>query len=341
MPGTTTVTPTGILAVDAVDGGTIWSTTSLTYSFPTSASFYTGAYGSGEPLSNFKAFTPVQQAAVTSALAMYSSVSNLTFTQITESSTKTATLRYAESDKPGTAWAYFPSSSPEGGDAWFNNSTHRFDNPAPGNYAWVAMIHETGHALGLKHPHDSVGSFGAIPANLDSLEYSVMSYRSYAGASTSGGYTNGAFGYPQTLMMYDIAAIQYMYGANFNFNAGNTVYKWSPTTGQEFINGVAQTAPGGNTIFMTIWDGGGNDTYDFSNYTTSLKIDLQPGSWTTASTGQLADLGNGHVAIGNIANALLYQNNPTSLIENAIGGSGNDTITGNTANNRAHGRRRQ
>ena len=41
-----------------------------------------------------------------------------------------------------------------------------------------------------------------------------------------------------------------MYGANFNFNAGNTVYKWSPTTGQEFINGVAQTAPGGNTIFM-------------------------------------------------------------------------------------------
>ena len=126
-------------------------------------------------------------------------------------------------------------------------------------------------------------------------------------------------------MMYDIAAIQYMYGANFNFNAGNTVYKWSPTTGQEFINGVAQTAPGGNTIFMTIWDGGGNDTYDFSNYTTSLKIDLQPGSWTTASTAQLADLGNGHVAIGNIANALLYQNNPASLIENAIGGSGNDT----------------
>ena len=159
-----------------------------------------------------------------------------------------------------------------------------------------------------------------------------MSYRSYTGESTSG-YTNGAFGYPQTLMMYDIAAIQYMYGANFNFNAGNTVYKWSPTTGQEFINGVAQTAPGGNTIFMTIWDGGGNDTYDFSNYTTSLKIDLQPGSWTTASTGQLADLGNGHVAIGNIANALLYQNNPTSLIENAIGGSGNDTVTGYTANN--------
>ena len=121
---------------------------SLTYSFPTSASFYTGfmggAYGSGEPLSNFKPFTLVQQAAVTSALAMYSSVSNLTFTQITESSTQTATLRFAESDKPATAWGYYPSSSPEGGDAWFNNSSHYYDNPAMGNYAWKAIIHEIG-----------------------------------------------------------------------------------------------------------------------------------------------------------------------------------------------------
>ena len=84
MPGTTTFTRTGILAVDAVNGGTRWSTLSLTYSFPTSASFYPGLlggpYGSGELLSNFKAFTPVQQAAATSALAMYSSVSNPTFT---------------------------------------------------------------------------------------------------------------------------------------------------------------------------------------------------------------------------------------------------------------------
>ena len=72
---------------------------------------------------------------------------------------------------------------------------------------------------------------------------------------------------------------------------------------------------------MTIWDGGGNDTYDFSNYTTNLSVNLQPGSWTTASTAQLANLGNGHTAIGNIANAYLYNNNPASLIENAVGGS--------------------
>src|SRR4029079_18733149 len=141
-------------------------------------------------------------------------------------------------------------------------------------------------------------------------EYSIMSYRSYIGASVTGGYTNAAYGYAQTLMMYDISAIQNMYGANYTTNSGNTVYKWDPTTGQETINGVAQAAPGGNTIFMTIWDGGGTDTYDFSNYTTSVSINLQPGSWTTASTAQLANLGGGHTAIGNIANAMLYNNNP-------------------------------
>ena len=120
-------------------------------------------------------------------------------------------------------------------------------------------------------------------------------------------------------------------------NSGDTVYKWNPSTGQEFINGVAQAAPGGNTIFMTIWDGGGTNTYDFSNYTTNLSVNLKPGAWTTASTVQLANLGAGHTAIGNIANAYLYNNNSASLIESAIGGSGNDTIVGNAANNKFTG----
>ncbi len=99
------------------------------------------------------------------------------------------------------------------------------------------------------------------------------------------------------------------------------------------INGVGQGAPAGNKIFMTIWDGGGIDTYDFSNYATNLSVNLQPGSWTTASSAQLASLGSGHYAAGNIANALLYNNNPASLIENAVGGSGTDTLTGNIAGN--------
>ncbi len=299
-----------------------------------------GGYGSGEENNGFKAFNSVQQAAVTSILGEYSSVANLTFTQITETSTQSATLRFAELNTPSTAWTYYPSTSAEAGDSWFNNSSGWYNNPVVGNYAWLTIMHEIGHGLGLKHPQDTMGSFSPMPfdgtatsGDHDSLEYTVMSYRSYLGASVTAGLTNASDSFPQSLMMYDIAAIQSLYGANYNTNSGNTVYSWSATTGQEFINGVAQAMPAGNKIFLTIWDGGGNDTYDFSNYTTNLSVNLQPGGWTTASTAQLANLGAGHVAIGNIANALEYQGNPASLIENVVGGSGNDTIVGNAANN--------
>ena len=129
--------------------------------------------------------------------------------------------------------------------------------------------------------------------------------------------------------------VQKLYGANYAAHAENTVYKWNPLTGEETINGAAQCAPNGNKVFQTVWDGGGIDTYDFSNYTTNLKIDLHPGSWSKISDQQLAVLsavGN-HLAPGNIANAYVYNNNPQSLIENATGGSGNDALIGNFKNN--------
>ncbi len=172
-------------------------------------------------------------------------------------------------------------------------------------------------------------------ADRDSMEYTVMSYRSYVGASTTTCYTNETWGYAQSLMMYDIAALQHMYGADFTTHSENTTYRWSPTTGEMFINGVGQSAPGGNKILLTVWDGGGTDTYDFSNYTTALKVDLRPGEWTTTSAVQLAKLryDDSKVAIGNIANALQYQGDARSLIENARGGAGNDAVTGNAAAN--------
>ena len=138
-------------------------------------------------------------------------------------------------------------------------------------------------------------------------------------------------------MIDDIAALQYMYGANFNTYAGNTVYSWSPTTGETFIDGVGQGASTDNKVYEAIWDGGGIDTYNLSNYSTNLFVDLYPGDWSLFSTAQLADLDDfapgTHLAVGNVANAYLYNDDPRSLIENAIGGSGNDILVGNQANN--------
>lgn len=168
----------------------------------------------------------------------------------------------------------------------------------------------------MKHPHDTSNA-GAAPSDLDTVELSVMSYRSFVGADLNG-YTIYSGSYPTTPMLDDVATIQYIYGANYNYNSGDTVYKFSPNT---------------RKLFQTIWDGGGNDTYDLSDYTSAVTLDLRPGQWTTTSSSQLAQLGYGHVARGNIANAYLYNGDSRSLIENAIGGSGSDLITGNEAAN--------
>ncbi len=323
------ITKSGNVYIDDLLGDYKWaSPTTLTYSFPTNKSFYGSPYGSGE-LTTFGTLNAAQQTAATAALAAYAAVANVKFTLVTESSSKHGDIRMASSDKPSTAWAYMPTTAAEGGDAWFNKSSGYYSNPVKGNYAYVTFLHELGHSLGLEHPHEN-----GMPLERDAMEYTVMSYRAYNGAPLTG-YTNETWGFAQSLMQLDIAAVQQMYGANFTTNAGNTTYKWSPTTGEMSIDGVGQGAPGGNKIFLTVWDGGGIDTYDFSNYTTNLKVDLNPGAFSTTSTAQLAKLyyDGSQVADGNIANALLYQGDVRSLIENAKGGTGHDTIIGNQADN--------
>jgi len=335
MPATATYNLTGNAYIDGLLSGIKWAPTNLTYSFPTSASYYGSGYGSGEPGSNFGALNSAQQAAGRAAFDIFSSVANITFSEIAETSNQHADLRLAASDMVGTAWAYYPSTRSEGGDVWFNKSNGYYTSPQAGNYAFTTFLHEIGHALGLEHAHEG----HVMPASRDSMEYTVMSYRSYVGASTTSGYVNEKWGFAQTLMMYDIAALQHMYGANYSTHSGATTYSWSPTTGQMFINGTGQDMPGANRIFLTVWDGGGADTYNFSAYSTSLKVDLRPGAWTTTSSDQLARLhyDGSKLAAGNIANALLHENDARSLIENAKGGSAGDRIIGNTAANKLWG----
>jgi len=331
MAGIASVGQTNNQDINGLLTGAKWDTLNLSYSFPKSASYYGSDYGWGEPDNNFGALNATQIAVARKAFAMISAVTNLGFTEITETASNHADVRFAKSDTPTPAWSYIPDGSEYGGDIWFGNSSGLFDNPVKGNYAYYGFIHELMHALGLKHGHET-DVFGPMTTAHDSMEYSITTYRSYVGAT--GQYVeNETWGYAQSLMIYDIAALQYMYGADFSTNSGNTVYRWDPKTGQGFINGTGQEAPGGNRIFQTIWDGGGVDTYDFSNYSTYLTVDLRPGAWSKVSEEQIAALGYGKYARGNIANALLYQGDTRSLIENATGGSGEDRITGNIAAN--------
>jgi serralysin len=335
MPAVASYSLTGDAYIDGVLGDYKWAVNSLSYSFPTNGSFYGSSYGSGENITNFGTFNTAQQTTTRAALKMFATVANLSFSEITETSLQHADLRLALSDKPRTAWAYCPTTSADGGDAWFNKSSGSYTSPLKGNYAYLTFMHEIGHALGLEHAHEAT----IMPQDRDSIEYTVMSYRSQVGASTTSGYVNETWGYAQSLMMFDIAALQHMYGANYTTNSSNTVYSWSPATGEMFINNVSQGAPGGNKIMLTVWDGGGGDTYDFSDYSSDLKVDLRPGSWTTTATSQLARLhwDGSKLADGNIANALLHKSDARALIENAVGGFGNDALMGNDTNNWLNG----
>ena len=345
---------TGNRNVDAILIGAKWGTLNLTYSFPTSGSNYNGKGYDTNGVSLYHIDLGLQQqAAARAAFAQLSAVTGLTFTEIQDTDAVHANIRISQSadNDVGSAYGNFPSDTRGlSGDIWFGRTNQPYyDLAFKGTWGYATMMHEIGHTMGLKHGHQDYTNsdlsfyFGGTPRygtqsltpDRDGQSWSLMTY-------TPAPFTNSNFAgekvnQPQTYMQYDLAALQYMYGANYNTNVGDTVYTFSQTTGEMFVNGVGQGAPSGNKIYLTVWDGGGNDTIDVSNYSTGVTVDLRPGEFSTFDQNQLANnlayQGLTNLAPGNIAMSLLYNNDTRSLIENVKGGAGNDVFVGNTANN--------
>ena len=204
------------------------------------------------------------------------------------------------------AHAYVP-----GGPAWLNSENEVLQQPVTGEYGFLTILHELGHSFGLLHSHSHA---------LDSQMYSVMSYlwAIETGADSSG--ADGKLYFPQTPMLHDIAAIQSMYGADMTTRTGDTVYGFNSNTNSPIFDFEQNANP-----ILSIWDAGGIDTLDLSGFAPDAGnkgslINLAPGSFSdTASMTK------------NIS--IAYD----AWIENAIGGRGNDTITGNKLANELFG----
>ena len=143
-------------------------------------------------------------------------------------------------------------------------------------------------------------------------------------------------------MVYDIAALQNLYGVDSQQNTGNTLYTFDSTP-----------------FYRTIWDAGGVDTLDFSATTHPNLVRLTSGSYSNVNyrdmNTQIIEQQQWYKAQGvdyadsfvmsslQEIETLLYTGEQAlgiaygAVIENVIGGSANDVFYDNAVDNQLWG----
>lgn len=295
---------------------------------PIPYTFLTQPYGYLSPTTNFSVFSAAQRTALARNMQLVSDVANLSFVEVPDNGAAGG----ANNQRVGF-YNVNSSSVPFWGAASNTSSPTRIlsadvaVNLYRGNQqgGWDIggsnprkLMHELLHTLGLDHP----GPYNGDTANYetqalfqqDSNQYTVMSY--WAASVTGADHFADDYVWSgSTPLLYDVAALQKLYGANMTTRTGNTVYGFNATADRE----VFDLSLHPNSVF-TIWDAGGRDTLDLSGFFQPLRIDLHQGAFS--DTGEMT--GNLSIAFG-------------ARIENAVGGAGNDIILANELENRLTG----
>jgi hypothetical protein len=283
MPTVSDVTTTplsGLNYIDALlDTGPDWNYFTPAPGAPANTLYYTFSVTTGNEdaqstasifTGSTQAFSASQQAQTRAAFAYLSQVTGIQFVETTDGTS--AQIHLADANLTGatttglcswhTTYGYTGTqlvSYDAEAYVYLDNVEWGAQNSnlAPGGYGYETLLHELGHALGLKHPFETTSENSAtLPAAQDSTANTLMSYN----------YVGGPYSQYQ---QDDLAALAWLYGGDglggalgINSTTGGR-YLMGSSGNDTLVGTTADDTFEGNGGDDMIYGGGGNDTAVF------------------------------------------------------------------------------
>lgn len=307
----------------------------LTYSFRQSSPTDDSSYAT-----TWQALSTAEASFIDQILALISNETGITFQSVEETNnTPIGNLRFGMADT-GETWkvkADKPDLFDGASSIWFQRSLLRDSNGDPVDQTFgTAGFYEVAYwtfygileALGLNEPGQSAGKQAGLPVVED---YGLTDSHRFSLLSTTK-IPHHEFGdqsytiYPVSLMLWDFASIQYLYGRNITRDAN------APSSSHLF--------PGEEPALFTLSDNKGEDTIDLGGLSSfnlapvsnNSVINLNPGAFSSIRIAERP--ASPSQFWGNENLGITYD----TIIENAFAGTGNDALIGNEANNKLRGR---